>query len=288
LTACGSGYAAAVTSSEYPPENAEVVAAGVERGQPVPWLLLELVALRSRPELQDLIDPSRRLRAARRSTGGGLVALTVVVGVSGLVALGLAGRTTARGYFEVTPWSVVGTVSVYLGLVPLLGLAVVALRGRIGFPGPGHFRLGALGGVLALGCWIVLFSRSPEAAAWDDEHGTPWRWGVLATLLVAVAVVALVLRSATRMTAPETKAEAEAGDAVERAPDEPAPVDRWTTVDAVVDEMPPWTRAALGRELGRALDDLEARGVLPREEAQRARNASLGHLARVMQEPVDE
>lgn len=258
----------------YPPQDAVELAARIAPGAPVPWLRLELLALRERPELGDLLDPGRTVaRATSGTTGCATLALGCVGVGGGLGGLYLAGRTTPRGFFETAPYSGVGALLVLVLLAVLLSLTVAAVRvWRRPWEGPPAGASGVLGLLAAIGGWIALLSRTPEARRWDAAYGWTWQVTTVACVGLGLALQVLAVRKlATLRPEPEPEPESD-GDEVERR----------RRIEDVLATLPAWSAAGVRREIARAVDDLVARGVIGAADAERARTAPLGALARTM------
>lgn len=194
----------------YPPQDAVELAARIAPGAPVPWLRLELLALRERPELGDLLDPGRTVaRATSATTGCATLALGCVGVGGGLGGLYLAGRTTPRGFFETAPYSGVGAVLVLVLLAVLLSLTVAAVRvWRRPWEGPPAGASGVLGLLAAIGGWIALLSRTPEARRWDAAYGWTWQVTTVACVGLGLALQVLAVR---KLATPRARARARAG-----------------------------------------------------------------------------
>ncbi|MDT9594642.1 hypothetical protein RDV89_16270 [Nocardioides zeae] len=267
--------------TELEPLDAPDLASRSAPGDPVPWLRLELLALRNRPELRSLLDPDATVPADRGAQAGCLPLGLACVGVGGgLGGSYLAGRTTPRGYFEVGAYATAGAVLTGLLLLVLVTMVVAFLRVlRTPWDGPAAGSAGAVGLLAAVGGWIALLTRTPEARAWDAAYWWTWGPSTVACVLLGLALLVLAVRKVAtyRPPPPPPSPEQRAADGLRRR----------AAADAVLGAMAPWTRAQAQREIAAAVDDLERRRVITEHEAQRARSAPLARLAAAMAGPVD-
>lgn len=248
---------AAVTAGELreaAPRSARELVGWIPDGTSVPWLGLEVAAYARHPEVQDALDPGRRWR--RRTDAlppGALWALTLLVVLGAVVTVTLLGGEAGYGAPSAAIADRWAAVAATAGGLALLARTTSWTVTRAAGRRPHSHDLVvavvsvvALHGLASLG-WMVSTQRWTAAVV------------VPVALSLVLAVVAGVLLGTRR----------EPADPV-AAPGDPR---------RLAAALPERGRARVRRDLARALDELERRGLASAATIARARTAELGDLA---------
>lgn len=231
----------------------------VSAGDDVPWRGLEVAAFSGHPPVQEGLDPHGRWPRVqgRPWLARPGVAPALFVGVGFLPLVGLV-ATAARGWWfdesqDGLAAAATGGAFALTALVLVALLVLVAVGGRGRREVGGRVALFAVPGVLAL----VTLPAAP--VWWADGVGDTRLLPVWSTLVLAVVgvVAATVAKPA-------------------RAGVEPGPL---AVPRAAAARLTAAEQEAVAADLRSAVDDLEARGVVPARLAERARAAPLALLA---------
>ncbi|MFW6774768.1 hypothetical protein ACOACO_10820 [Nocardioides sp. CPCC 205120] len=244
---------------DVPARSAQHLVAHVRDGAAVPWLGLEVAAFARHPEVQDALDPRRRWRRpADALPAGALVALTLVAVLGVAVAVVLLGSEAGYGAPSPATTDRVAGVAAVVTLVALVARwaswLVTRLRGRRPVATDLWVLLGvvlAVHGTTTLG-WLVTTGR------WAPEVAVP------TVAAVAVAGLAVVVAVVAQRVAPYPDA---------------APAGAGGDPVALAAALPAAERERVARDLARALDVVERRGLAAPDAVARARTAAPGALA---------
>lgn len=236
-------------------------AATVQPGTPVRWKELELAAWHGNRGVLRAMEPGRHRSSLI------WLSVAVVLVLSGPI-LGFALIMGSR--FDLVdvsrparlPWTSLFFLISDLVLVPLAIWVLFSSATRRGSRGLGLYAL-LLGGASAL---------MGYRAGQDPDVERPWL--LLAPIIVA-ALAGLVLLIASRSGPRPSRAE-------ELSTQDRAAASRRATISSAVDQVPTGERRAVEQDLRLGIQDLQRRGVIPAEEAQRALDAPPGGLSHHM------
>ncbi len=236
-------------------------AANVQPGTPVRWKQFELAAWQGNRGVLRAMEPGKHRISQLWLAVGLVIVLSAPIFGSALL-MGSRFGIVPVDRPDRLPWASLIFLIGDLLLVPLAIKVMFSSAPSRGSRGLGLYAL-VLGGVTAaLG----------YGAGRDPDVDRPW---LLLAPIIATALAGLVLLIASRESPRPSRAE-------KLSTQDRAAASRRATISSAVDQVPTDERRAVEEDLRLGIRDLQTRGVISAEDAQRALDAPLGGLSHHM------